>query len=317
VDEPLPPTPISPILALQEIPPLPPNPPLILPSVLEHLSTQIGLDNLTLLDLRSIDPPPALGANLLMIIGTARSVKHLNVSADRFCRWARKEYKLRPYADGLLGRNELKLKLRRKARKMKLAQSVGNTMAMRDADDGITTGWICVNMGPVDEAVVPAEDDEGGLEATAVTAEDEGQAGSEDVFEDEEDEYMNPPNDYVGFGSRTNAPRIVVQMFTEQKRLEMDLEGLWDARNTRRARKAHRANAAAESAVKMMKEEEGQDEEVDEREKEVHEDATPVEKPTDPKDDEDVPSKMEKEVEDAEERERTDESRPMGSIGAS
>jgi hypothetical protein len=319
VDEPLPPTPISPILALQEIPPLPPNPPLILPSVLEHLSIEIGLDNLTLLDLRSIDPPPALGANLLMIIGTARSVKHLNVSADRFCRWARKEYKLRPYADGLLGRNELKLKLRRKARKMKLAQSVGNTMALRDADDGITTGWICVNMGPVDEAVVPAEDDEEGLDAIAATAEDEDPAGSEDVVEDEEDEYMNPPNDYVGFGSRTNAPRIVVQMFTEQKRLEMDLEGLWDARNTRRARKAHRANAAAESAVKMMAEEHGQNGEVeaDEREKEVHEDATPGEKPTDPKDDEDVPTKIEKEVDDAEEREGMDESRPMGSIGAS
>merc|ERR1711939_1106601 len=203
------------------------------------------------------------------------------------------------------------------ARKLKLAQSVGNTMAMRDADDGITTGWICVNMGPVDEAAVLAEDDEEGLVAMAVTAEDEGQAAFEDVVEDEEDEYMNPPNNYVGFGSRTNAPRIVVQMFTEQKRLEMDLEGLWDARNTRRARKAHRANAAAESAVKMMKEEEGQDEEVEEREKEVHEDGTPVEKPTDPKDDEDVPSKMEKEVEDAEELERTDESRPMGSIGAS
>ncbi len=32
---------------------------------------------------------------------------------------------------------------------MKLAQSVGNTTA--SGDDGITTGWICVNLGAVEE----------------------------------------------------------------------------------------------------------------------------------------------------------------------
>ncbi len=42
-----------------------------------------------------------------------------------------------------------------------------------------------------------------------------------------EAEYTNPPEEetYIGFGSRTNSPRIVVQMFTEEKRLEMDLGG--------------------------------------------------------------------------------------------
>ncbi|KAL2396863.1 ATPase synthesis protein 25, mitochondrial [Exophiala dermatitidis] len=254
VEEPTPPAPISPLLALQEIPPLPADPPAILQPVLEHLSVQIGLDNLVLLDLRHLDPPPALGANLIMVIGTARSVKHLNVSADRFCRWVRKEYKLRPYADGLLGRNELKLKLRRKARKMKLAQSVGNTMAMRDGDDGITTGWICVNMGAVDDAVLP----DGLVDTLTVEAGSGAEAG---VFldeeakevevegqeeEEEEDEYQNPPDaEYVGFGSRPNSPRIVVQMFTEEKRVEMDLEGLWSVRNTRRAHREEKAMAEA------------------------------------------------------------------------
>lgn len=211
---------MSPLAALQEIPPLPANPPAILHPILTHLSTHIGLDNLSLLDLRHLDPPPALGANLLMIIGTARSVKHLNVAADRFCRWCRSTYKLRPYADGLLGRNELKLKLRRKARRMKLAQSVGNTIAMENSDDGITTGWICVNLGTMDAAVA-----------------------------DGADEDQNPDDTYVGFGSRTNAPRIVVQMFTEEKRVEMDLEGLWDVRNMRRARKAEKAFEEAEMDV--------------------------------------------------------------------
>ncbi|OAP64894.1 hypothetical protein AYL99_00866 [Fonsecaea erecta] len=267
IEDPTPPSPISPLLALQEIPPLPHDPPPILSPVLTHLSTQIGLDNLTLLDLRHLDPPPALGSNLLMIIGTARSVKHLNVSADRFCRWARKEYKLRPYADGLLGRNELKLKLRRKARKMKLAQSVGNTVAMKDADDGITTGWICVNMGPIDDAVLPEMQE--AAEARMGIEAEEGQHASsasptnatmtrkmqETLAEDEEEEYHNPAEEYVGFGSRTDSPRIVVQMFTEDKRVEMDLEGLWDVRNTRRAQREEKANVEAEATVGRLQQE--------------------------------------------------------------
>ncbi|KAK5059973.1 hypothetical protein LTR84_009856 [Exophiala bonariae] len=237
VEEPAPPsTPILPLLSRQEIPPLPENPPPILSPVLEFLSTQIGLDDLVLLDLRHLDPPPALGSNLLMIIGTARSVKHLNVSADRLCRWVRKEYKLRPFADGLLGRNELKLKLRRKARRLKMAQSVGNTtMEQSNVDDGITTGWICVNMGLVDVDIPSSQ---------AYVIGDQAQSQIEEDGAEEE-EYVNPPEEdtYVGFGSQSTAPRIVVQMFTDEKRADMDLEGLWAGRNTRRARQAQKADA--------------------------------------------------------------------------
>ena len=247
VEEPAPPTTnFSPLLSRQEIPPLPENPPAILSPVLEYLSTQVGLDDLVLLDLRHLDPPPALGSNLIMIIGTARSVKHLNVSADRLCRWVRREYQLRPFADGLLGRNELKLKLRRKARRLKLAQSVGNTkMEQESVDDGITTGWICVNMGVVDVDIPEAHDQQDSVKTTI----DQRQAENE-VGEDEE-EYQNPVEEdtYVGFGSQVNAPRIVVQMFTEEKRVDMDLEGLWATWNTRHALQAARADAAFKTSV--------------------------------------------------------------------
>ena len=47
-------------------------------------------------------------------------------------------------------------------------------------------------------------------------------------------------------------------MFTEEKRVEMDLEGLWDIRNTRRARKGEKANAAAEAAIRMLQQEDDQ-----------------------------------------------------------
>ncbi|KAL1984524.1 hypothetical protein VTN96DRAFT_9024 [Rasamsonia emersonii] len=180
----------QPLSQRQQIPDLPENPPTILEDLLKHLHVEIGLDDMTLLDLRGRDPPPALGGNVIMIIGTARSLKHLNVSADRFCRWLRSTYKLRPYADGLLGRNELKIKLRRKARRARLASNTG--AALESDDDGITTGWICVNVGIVD---------------------DKKEKRREEAFE--------------GFGKIAGGTRIVVQMFTEEKRAEVNLEQLW------------------------------------------------------------------------------------------
>lgn len=71
-------------------------------------------------------------------------------------------------------------------------------------------------------------------------------------MEDEEDEYRNPSDEdfkYRGFGSESNTPRIVVQMFTEEKRLEMDLEGLWEARLKRRDNKAQRQDREAQDLV--------------------------------------------------------------------
>ena len=237
VDTPKPPAPSHPLAQRQLIPELPLNPPTILSPILQYLSIDSGLDNLSLIDLRDLDPPPALGANLLMIIGTARSVKHLNVSADRFCRWLRSNYKLRPYADGLLGRNELKLKLRRRARRLKLAQSVGNTLEA-SKDDGITTGWICVNLGSVEGAGADAH----------VTEDMDGAQAAQDS-ESVEDGIESADDGYTGFGSRSTAPRIVVQMFTEEKRAEMDLEGLWEFRATRRAAKNQKRDTTAEDVV--------------------------------------------------------------------
>jgi len=182
----------QPLSERQRIPDLPDSPPPILEPLLQQVSVDLGIDDLSLLDLRKLDPPPALGANLLMIIGTARSEKHLHVSADRLCRWLRSTYKLRPDADGLLGRNELKLKLRRKSRRAKLLGSAVDD----NGDDGVRTGWVCVDVGVVD-----------GPESSTETA--------------------SSPKSFVGFGRQTDGVRVVVQMLTEEKREEIDLERLW------------------------------------------------------------------------------------------
>lgn len=174
------------------IPEIPENSPEMLPTLLEYTYKDLGLDSLKLYDLRGLEIPAALGANVIMIIGTARSVKHLNVSADRLCRWLRSKYKLTPYADGLLGRNELKIKLRRKAKRARAASAAG--AFIDEKDDGITTGWICVNAGVVDKDTPKAELSELGFE---------------------------------GFGQVDAGTSVVVQIFTEEKRADVDLEGLW------------------------------------------------------------------------------------------
>jgi len=217
-------TEFHPFVEQQRLPDLPPNAPPSLQGILEHISIDLGLDNLCLLDLRPIDPPPALGTNLLMVIGTARSEKHLHVSADRFCRWLRSTYKLRPYADGLLGRNELKLKMRRKNRRTKLLANVGAAIKDDNVDDGIRTGWICVRAGRVEPAT--------GDEVTTKI----GQG-------------------VVGFSENDGYITIVVQMFTEEKRVDVDLESLWGGVLEKAKRKREYIEAGGNTGVDEVSEE--------------------------------------------------------------
>ncbi|PWW72187.1 hypothetical protein C7212DRAFT_348889 [Tuber magnatum] len=135
-------TPISkfhPLAERQALPPLPEDPPPALQAVLTQLSVEEGIDYLKVLDLRALDPAPALGENIVMIIGTARSGRQLHMCSDRMCRWLRKEFGMRPFADGLVGRGELKLQQRRARRRGKL------TTAQSGIEEA--AGWVCITTG--------------------------------------------------------------------------------------------------------------------------------------------------------------------------
>lgn len=174
------------------LPPIPDDAPKLTEPLLKFVADELGLDGLSLLDLRKLEPPPALGPSLMMIFGTARSERHLHVSADRLVRWLRGRG-VTASADGLLGRNELKTKLRRIARKAKL---MGTSGVPRGGDDGITTGWVSVNLGMI-----------GGSHEEVLMLDDEGRP--------------------TGFGVPQTGTTFVVQLMTESKRTEMDLESLW------------------------------------------------------------------------------------------
>ncbi|KAK7956186.1 uncharacterized protein PG986_005408 [Apiospora aurea] len=174
--------------------------PWYLQSLLEYASEEMGLEELSLLDMRELNPPAALGPNLIMLFGNARSERHLHVSASRLVRWLRYQHKVHADADGLLGPNERKTKLRRKAKRAKLL----GTMGTDDADDGISTGWICVNLGTLDRS-------------------------SEDVTVVSEDGRI------AGFGVPQKGTTVVVQIMTEARRAELGLEILWQRSLERQA----------------------------------------------------------------------------------
>ncbi|KKY37674.1 putative atpase synthesis protein mitochondrial [Diaporthe ampelina] len=173
----------------QPLPEVPDNVPLILHELVQYAAEDMGLDNLKLLDLRTLDPPAALGPNLIMLFGTARSERHLHVSGRHLVSWLRRKG-IQSHADGLLGPNEFKIKMRRKQRKAKL---LGTAAMPMGRDDGITTRWICTNLGTIP-------------------------SGTQQPIEYET---------ATGFGTRQDGTTIVVQALTESKRNELDLELLW------------------------------------------------------------------------------------------
>lgn len=102
---------------------------------------------------------------------------------------------MKPFADGLLGRNELKLARRRRAKRANLLKGVGSR-GDGGVEEGLRTGWVCVNLGLVEGGRLEKEREE----------EDEG---------------------FVGFRTEEEGCRVVVQIMTDEKRGQLDLESLW------------------------------------------------------------------------------------------
>lgn len=176
------------------LPKAPEDGPAIIEPMIKYIYEDMGLDDISLLDLRELDPPASLGPNLIMLCATARSERHLHISAGRFVRWLRRNHDVDASADGLIGPGELKTKLRRLRKKAKLMGS--NSAILPGGDHGISTGWVCVNFSL-----------HGQGHAEAAVFDDSGK--------------------FSGFGSAQTGTTVVIQCMTEPRREELDLELLW------------------------------------------------------------------------------------------
>ncbi|KAI8715274.1 ATPase synthesis protein 25, mitochondrial [Fusarium sp. LHS14.1] len=179
-----------------ELPKIPEDAPEVIGPMIKYIFEDMGLDDISLLDLRDLDPPAALGPNLIMLFGTARSERHLHISSGRFVRWLRKNHSIAARADGLIGPGELRTKLRRLRKKAKLLGT--NTAIIPGGDNGISTGWVCVHFSSSGDNI-----------NEAASFDDSGR--------------------FSGFGAPQTGTTVVVQCMTEARRGELDLETLWQA----------------------------------------------------------------------------------------
>ena len=218
------------------LPDIPANAPALMDPLVTFAADDLGLDDLKILDLRGLDPPAGLGPDLIMLFSTARSERHLHVSADRLVRWFRK-YGVQARADGLLGRNELKIKLKRKARRAKLLGNISQLAAgtTEEVDDGISTKWVCVNAGFI-----------GGRGKDA-------KAKVTPTAEHGEQSVVDAKGRTSGFGSvRSAGTTVVVQIFTEGKRRQMELEQLWTKTLCHSLRKRRSAGEDVKAQLKAL-----------------------------------------------------------------
>lgn len=176
------------------LPKIPEDAPAMLEPMIKYVYEDMGLDDISLLDLRDLDTPAALGPNLIMLFGTARSERHLHISSGRFQKWLKRNHRIHARADGLIGPGELRTKLRRLRKKAKLLGT--NTAIIPGGDNGISTGWVCVNFSYT------------------------GEESNEAVSFDESGRFS-------GFGASQNGTTVVVQCMTESRRQELNLETLW------------------------------------------------------------------------------------------
>ncbi|KAK6363421.1 ATPase synthesis protein 25 mitochondrial [Orbilia blumenaviensis] len=129
---------VSPLI--EQMPELPPNSPAHLGTLLNYLIKDLSLSKIKIMDIRGLEPTPALGPNTIMILATARSERHMTIASDKCCRYMRGILEgTQIFADGLIGRGEIKLRERRERRK-------GKRRTAED-EEALRVGWICVNSG--------------------------------------------------------------------------------------------------------------------------------------------------------------------------
>ncbi|RDA89353.1 hypothetical protein CP532_6123 [Ophiocordyceps camponoti-leonardi (nom. inval.)] len=204
------------------LPQPPEDAPSLLTPMIRYIYEDMGLDDIALLDLRDLDPTASLGPRLMMVIATARSDRHLHVSSGRFVRWLRRNHAVSAKADGLIGSNLLRTKLRRLRKKAKLMGT--NSMVLPQGDYGLSTDWICVSFA---------------------TGNSTGKAIMGEVAQ------YDSSGNVSGFARTHTGTTVAVQCLTEKRRNELDLESLWQTELRESIRRKRRVNGESTNPTEV------------------------------------------------------------------
>ncbi|KAK9378639.1 uncharacterized protein V2V93DRAFT_375427 [Kockiozyma suomiensis] len=98
------------------LPEMPDNSPDELEPILAFLVRDLGLQELSVIDLRGVST--VFGGEAIMVVSTARSERHLNRAAEQFRVFLKRTYRVKPIIEGLVGKERVKVQERRIKKKL-------------------------------------------------------------------------------------------------------------------------------------------------------------------------------------------------------
>lgn len=107
----------QPTLNRAVMPELPANSSESLEAVVKEMVQDLGLDDITIVDLRNADPPSSFGPNAMMVVASGKSDKHLVRAATELSKWIKNQYNVIVDQEGLLTSNFSKVRQRRMRKK--------------------------------------------------------------------------------------------------------------------------------------------------------------------------------------------------------
>ncbi|CAN6641733.1 hypothetical protein TRVA0_018S02762 [Trichomonascus vanleenenianus] len=121
----------------EPIPELPGSSPHSLEPIVHQMARELGLTEVEVLDLRDLDPPSSFGPNLIMVVASAKSERHLVRAATGLAKFVKNEFGVQADKDGILTANYHRVhqrRLKRKAKRQYFSVSEAETAASRKSE---------------------------------------------------------------------------------------------------------------------------------------------------------------------------------------
>lgn len=128
----------------EPIPETPEGSPESLKNVVEYLIRDLGLKDVSFIDLRNRDPVTIFGPDAIMIIATGKNDRHIGKAAQELMTWVKRNYDVVPYREGIYTAGYIKIQKRRQKKKSrKLARADDSYESF---DNRFVNDWVTMDM---------------------------------------------------------------------------------------------------------------------------------------------------------------------------